>query len=158
MQKIEIMPSHAKYRDMFDLSTADLSGRILEYGFGPTAVNANLSGFKHQIIHCDPLFDFPLPFVDFTFDLALSAHYLFNHPVDDDIELHFRVLRELARVAKEVRIYPLEQAGQLSPLVGPVLLELQHDNFGVEVRQVGSGSQSSSNVMLRIWAQQCHVT
>ncbi len=146
-----------EYRDMFDLSESDLNDRLLEYGCGPSAINAELNGFRHQVISCDPLFDFPLPFVDFAFDLALSANYLFSALNDQDVELHLRVLRELARVAKEVRVYPLESQGLISPMLGPVLLGLQHDNFGVEVRQVDHPLPSTGNAMLRVWAQQCQV-
>lgn len=147
-----------EYRGMFDLSELDMNGRLLEYGCGPSVINAELQGFRHQVIRCDPLFNFPLPFADFSFDLVLSAHYLFSTSNDQDAELHLRVLRELARVGKEVRVYPLEVLGQISPMLGPVLLGLQHDNFGVEVRQVDYPSQSGGNAMLRVSAQQCQVS
>jgi hypothetical protein len=51
--------------------------------------------------------DYHLPFSDFSFDYALSAHYLFADLEEQTIEFHINVIRELARVAKEVRIFPL---------------------------------------------------
>lgn len=127
--------------EAFGLSAADLKGRLLEYG--------------HQVLDEHPLSitfyaaseKLPLPFTDFMFDIALCAY-----PVD------LTVIRELARVAKEVRIYRVvDNHGVLSPLVGPVLLGLQQDNYGVEVRDVPTSAIHEKNVMLRVWAKLCHV-
>ena len=94
-----------------------------------------------------------LPFRDFTFDLALSSHYLF---FKEDLVTLLGAIRELARVAKEVRIFPLTDGdGQPSPMLGPVLLGLQKENYGVEVRDVVYHVQPKANAMLRVWAQQC---
>lgn len=102
--------------------------------------------------------DYSLPFADFSFDLALSSHYLFADLDDQDVDFHLRVIKELARVAKEVRIFPLiDRHNQPSPFLGPVLLGLQQDNFGVEVREVSYHLQPSGNAMLRVWAQQCQL-
>lgn len=215
-----------EYREMFDLSVDDLNTRILEYGCGPSAINAQLHAVSQLVVSCDPLFtddkaaifkqvsrifddmvvrvvqnqhsfdfsrygnldaliakrreglatffadyeaghaenrylpvtDYHLPFTDFSFDFALSSHYLFADLDDQDIEFHLQVIRELARVAKEVRIFPLiDRKGQPSPFLGPVLLGLQQENYGTEVREVSYHLQPSGNAMLRVWAQQCPV-
>lgn len=102
------------------------------------------------------LTDEPLPFTDFEFDLALSSHFLFAASRDDDIEFHLKTLKSLARVAKDVRVFPLiEREGEPSPLLGPVLLGLQQANYGVEVREVECGLYPEGNAMLRVWAQEC---
>ena len=99
-----------------------------------------------------------LPFADFTFDFALSAHYLFADLDDQDVSFHLAIIKELARVAKEVRIFPLiDRYNQPSPFLGPVLLGLQAENYGVEVREVKYHLQESGNAMLRVYAQQCPV-
>ena len=99
-----------------------------------------------------------LDFPDFTFDVALSSHYLFADLDDQDIDFHLQAIRELARVAKEVRIFPIiDRYGQPSPFLGPVLLGLQQDDYGVEVREVTYSLQPKGNAMLRVWAQQCHL-
>ncbi len=99
-----------------------------------------------------------LPFSDFSFDLALSSHFLFADLDDQDVDFHMKTIIELARVAKEVRIFPLiDRYGQLSPFLGPVLLGLQQEHYGVEVREVNYYLQPESNVMLRVFAQQCQV-
>lgn len=102
--------------------------------------------------------DYHLPFADFTFDFALSSHYLFADLDDQTVDFHLNVIRELARVAKEVRIFPLiDKEGNTSEFLGPVLLGLQQDNYGVEVKEVDFHLHQSGNAMLRVWAQQCEV-
>ncbi|NCT57020.1 MAG: class I SAM-dependent methyltransferase [Legionella sp.] len=99
-----------------------------------------------------------LPFENFSFDLALSSHYLFANAADDAIAYHVKTIQDLARVAKEVRIFPLiERAGTPSELLGPVLLGLQQANFGTEVREVRCALYPEGNAMLRVWAQACDV-
>lgn len=226
MRKLVLWGHHLdEYKEMFGLSNEDLSGKLLEYGCGTSAVNAELRD-KNRLISCDPLFtldkgtlatkvslifedmveqvkkhqdkfdfssygsldalitlrrqgieeffadyelgksekryvpatDYTLPFAHFEFDFALSSHYLFADLDDQDVEFHLNVIRELARVAKEVRIFPLiDRHDQLSPFLGPVLLGLQQDGYGVEVREVSYHLQPKGNAMLRVWAQQCQL-
>lgn len=213
-----------EYREMFDLSQEDMNSRILEYGCGPSAVNAQQFQEAHQAVSCDPLFvldkdtlsskaimifaqmadevrnekeqfdfsrngsleqlleyrqegmktffadyergkaegryfgaaDYHLPYSDFSFDLALSAHYLFADLEDQSVDFHLNVIRELARVAKEVRIFPLnDMDGKTSEFLGPVLLQLQKNGYGVEIREVDYHLHKSENAMLRVWAQKC---
>jgi len=209
-----------EYQEMFDLTPAHFGGKLLEFGSGPSAFNAEMQQAEKRCVSCCPLFaldkatlttkamlvfadmadkvsnerdkynfsqygnfegllakrrdgmakffaDYPLgkkekrylptqdislPFADFSFDLALSSHYLFG-------EFHVKVIKELARVAKEVRIFPLiDRDGQPSPFLGPVLLQLQLDNYGVEVRSVNYLLQPQGNAMLRVWAQECQLS
>lgn len=99
-----------------------------------------------------------LPFESFFYDFALSAHHFFSSTVPQNVDYHVRTIQELARVAKEVRIFPLVDAnGVVSPLLGPVLLALQQLNYGVEVRDVRYHLQPKGNAMLRIWAEACLV-
>ncbi|CAM4439006.1 MAG: hypothetical protein LEGION0403_FIIPPAGN_00055 [Legionella sp.] len=102
--------------------------------------------------------DYHLPYPDFSFDFALSAHYLFADLEDQTLDFHLNVIRELARVAKEVRVFPLiDREGKTSELLGPVLLQLQQENYGVEVREVDYHLHQAENAMLRVWAQKCDV-
>lgn len=227
MRKLVLWGHHVdEYREMFNLTEADFHSRILEYGCGPSAINAELHEGNAHIVSCDPLFtldkatltakislifedmtskiskvqekfdfsrygsfehlissrsegmaeffadyekgraenryvpvtDYTLSFADFSFDFALISHYLFADLDDQDIDFHLRVIRELARVAKEVRIFPLiDRHGQPSPFLGPVLLGLQECNYGVEVKEVDYHLQPKGNAMLRVWAQQCQL-
>ena len=53
-----------------------------------------------------------LPFVDAAFELALSSHFLFLYSVQFDLDFHLAALREMLRVAAEVRVFPLLQLGE----------------------------------------------
>jgi hypothetical protein len=102
--------------------------------------------------------DYHLPFPDFSFDFALSAHYLFADLDEQTVDFHLNVIRELARVAKEVRIFPLiDRDGKTSEFLGPVLLQLQQEGYGAEVREVDYHLHKAENAMLRVWAQKCDV-
>jgi len=98
-----------------------------------------------------PALDFP----DGSFDFCLCSHFLFaNHELSDQDHVSF--LQEMARVAHEVRIFPLADVnGETSPLLGPVMLALQQGNYGVEVREVAYQFQRGSNAMLRVWPTTC---
>ncbi|MGV3740276.1 MAG: hypothetical protein ACO1N3_03170 [Gammaproteobacteria bacterium] len=99
-----------------------------------------------------------LPFADFFFDYALSAHHFFSETAPQTVDYYLNTIEELARVAKEVRIFPLVDAqGVPSALLGPVILALQQKNYGIEVRDVAYHLQPKGNAMLRIWPQQCYV-
>lgn len=148
-----------EYVDRFGLTTADRSRHILEYGHGLDSSKVFIDGFSQPVTQCAPRPDGVLPFADFTFDLALCPDYLFSDEDHQDVDFHLQQIFELARVAKEVRIFPLSNHERLpSPLLGPVLLGLQQENYGIEVRDVNSLSQPKGDAMLRVWAQLCHVS
>jgi hypothetical protein len=48
-----------------------------------------------------------LPFADQSFDIALSSHFLFLYTDNLTFEFHIAAIREMLRVAREVRIFPL---------------------------------------------------
>jgi hypothetical protein len=102
--------------------------------------------------------DYHLPYPDFSFDYALSSHYLFADLDNQTVDFHVNVIRELARAAKEVRIFPLiDRHGQTSEFLNPVLLQLQQIGYGVEVREIDYHLHKTENAMLRVWAQKCDV-
>lgn len=99
-----------------------------------------------------------LPFDDFHFDLALCSDFLF-HTQTSDHSLRTELVSELCRVAHEVRIYPLldETGNMMVDALGPVMVDLQQNNFGVEVREVPYMKLKGANAMLRVWAKECVV-
>lgn len=102
--------------------------------------------------------DINLPFEKFSFDIAVSSHYLFSQLEDQTIDFHVAILQELARVAREVRIFPLiDSHEKTSPLLGPVLLALQQADYGTEIRAVPYHLEPQGNAMLRVWANVCPV-
>jgi hypothetical protein len=50
--------SFTEYQAMFGLTPADLSGTILDCGGGPSSFNAEMTRKHHQIISCDPIYQF----------------------------------------------------------------------------------------------------
>lgn len=99
-----------------------------------------------------------LSFADASFDIALSAHYLFTIKAELGMDYHLSAIREMARVAKEVRIFPLlDGDGEITPLLGPILLALQEENYGVKIKEVPFTLHKNGNAMLHVWAQKCHL-
>lgn len=93
-----------------------------------------------------------LPFVDDSFSLVLSAHFLFLYGDRLRYEFHLRSLRELARVAaEEVRVFPLvgldtEPYDRLDEAVAA----LEADGYAVERRGVPFEFQKGATEMLVI--------
>jgi SAM-dependent methyltransferase len=93
-----------------------------------------------------------LPFPSADFDLALCSHLLFTYSEQLSTEFHVASLLEMARIAREVRVFPLLNAfsGETSPHLPPVLEELRKRGFAVEVRRVSYEFQKGGNEMLAV--------
>jgi prolyl-tRNA editing enzyme YbaK/EbsC (Cys-tRNA(Pro) deacylase) len=92
-----------------------------------------------------------LPFADGEFDLALSSHFLFLYSDHLSQEFHLQALREMLRVADEVRVFPLVTlANAPSPHLQFVMEQLESLGFSVEVRRVPYEFQRNGNEMLVI--------
>ena len=92
-----------------------------------------------------------LPFADDAFDLAVSSHFLFLYSVQFDLEFHVAALREMLRVAGEVRVFPLLQLGGApSPHVAGVPAALAAPGVRVTVEPVPYEFQRGGNRMLRL--------
>ncbi len=92
-----------------------------------------------------------LPFPRASFDLALCSHLLFLYSDHLSLGAHIEAARELLRVAREIRIFPLlTLVGERSPHL-PILCEaLRRDGHAVEEQIVGYEFQRGGNVMLRL--------
>lgn len=98
-----------------------------------------------------------LPYDNHEFQLALCSDYVFNRHAQNDCRPE-QVVSELCRVAEEVRIFPLlTEAGDISEWLGPLMLDLQNKNHGIEIRQVPFENVKGGNAMLRVWALECVV-
>ncbi len=92
-----------------------------------------------------------LPFGDSSFDLALSSHFLFLYSAQLSETFHRAAIREMCRVAAEVRIFPLLALGAVpSLMVEPVMEELRGLGFGVSIDDVPYEFQRGGNKMMRI--------
>ena len=92
-----------------------------------------------------------LAFADSQFELALCSHFLFLYSDQLSYEFHYTSVRELLRVAKEVRIFPLLTLMlHKSPYLRPIMEHLAMDGFNVTVEKVEYQLQKGGNEMLRI--------
>ena len=95
-----------------------------------------------------------LPFADGTFDLALCSHFLFLYSTQLSAEFHLASVRELARVAHEVRIFPLLALGaQPSAHVPVVMAAMRRAGHDATIETVPYEFQRGGNQMLRIVAR-----
>jgi len=92
-----------------------------------------------------------LPFQDSSFDLALCSHLLFLYTAQLGEAFHRLAIREMCRVATEVRVFPLLALGATpSPLVAPVIDELAGCGFAVSIERVPYEFQRGGNQMMRL--------
>ena len=92
-----------------------------------------------------------LPFAEGAFDLALCSHLLFLYADSLDAGFHRAAIREMARVAAEVRIFPLlDMAGAPSAHLDPVVERLRGDGLRGEVLAVPYEFQRGGDRMLRV--------
>jgi hypothetical protein len=90
-----------------------------------------------------------LPFESGEFDISLSSHFLFLYSAHLSAEFHLQALREMLRVSREVRVFPLLALdGALSPHLDFVTDHLASHDFNVEVRRVPYEFQRGGNEML----------
>lgn len=90
-----------------------------------------------------------LPFQQDAFDLALCSHLLFLYSEQFDVDFHLASLRELLRVAREVRVFPLlDLAGRESVHLRPVMESLAMAGYRPQVREVPYEFQRGGGRML----------
>ena len=93
-----------------------------------------------------------LPFKDKQFELALCSHYLFLYSKQVDFEQHILSIKELCRVAQEVRIFPLiSMDGQMSVHLEPVMLELEKNGLKANISTTVFQLQKNGDKMLSIY-------
>jgi SAM-dependent methyltransferase len=92
-----------------------------------------------------------LPFNDASFDLALCSHLLFLYTTQLGEAFHEAAIREMCRVAMEVRIFPLlTLAATRSPLVELTAKRFGAQGFNVSLEDVPYEFQRGGNQMMRI--------
>ena len=79
-----------------------------------------------------------LPFDDAAFDLAVCSHLLFTWADQLGYDWHLAALRELLRVATEVRVFPtvLQGAGDPVPFWDQLMDQLRAGGVVLEIRRV----------------------
>jgi hypothetical protein len=92
-----------------------------------------------------------LPFSDGEFDLALCSHFLFLYTTQLDEAFHRAAVREMCRIATEVRIFPLLALdGQRSGHVIGIMSDLAAAGYAAEIERVQYEFQRGGNEMMRI--------
>jgi hypothetical protein len=94
-----------------------------------------------------------LSFADGQLDLALCSHLLFLYSEQLALEFHTAAIRELCRVAREVRIFPLLALDcRPSPHIAPVQERLREAGFVVEIQRVPYEFQAGGDQMMRVYS------
>ena len=92
-----------------------------------------------------------LPFEDDTFDLAVCSHFLFLYSDLLSEDFHVESIRELCRVSREVRLFPLLELGSVpSRHAQAVAARLQDEGYHVSIERVSYEFQRGGNQMMRI--------
>ncbi len=92
-----------------------------------------------------------LPFGFGQFDLALCSHLLFTYSDHFSLDFHLNSIRELCRVAAEVRIFPLlTLGGELSPFLRSTIDTLRAEGYEAQIRPVPYEFQSGGNQQLQV--------
>jgi hypothetical protein len=92
-----------------------------------------------------------LPFDKGAFDIVLCSHFLFLYSDRLSLEFHRKSIRELCRVADDVRVFPLIDLDlRPSPCVRPIIRSLEEDGFTASIERVPYEFQRGGNEMLKI--------
>src|SRR5690554_5565931 len=90
-----------------------------------------------------------LPFSDSEFDLAVCSHYLFLYSDHVNAATHLAAMREMCRVASEVRVFPVVSLDcKPSKHLDFVMTGLSADGFDVSLQPVSYRFQKGATEML----------
>ena len=90
-----------------------------------------------------------LDLADAAFDIGFASHMLFLYSAQRDAAFHLAAIREMARVAAEVRVFPLlDMAGAASAHLGPVLKGLRAEGYSAEICKVPYAFQRGGDEMM----------
>jgi hypothetical protein len=94
-----------------------------------------------------------LPFDAGRFELAVCSHLLFTWSDRFGADWHLEALRELGRVAAEVRVFPLvvQGNGEPVPFLDDVRRALDGEGFSSEIRKVPYEFQRGADETLRVF-------
>jgi hypothetical protein len=88
-------------------------------------------------------------FNDLTFDIGLSSHFLILYS-QLGLSFHIASIKEMLRVAQEIRIFPILDLDAKKSALLDKLIEYFKDDFYVSIEKVGYEFQKNGNQMLRI--------
>ena len=92
-----------------------------------------------------------LHFADRSFDLALCSHFLFLYSAHYDRNFHLAAIKEMLRISKEIRIFPLLTLMQeTSPYLDFIVDKFTNLGYFVAIKKVPYEFQPGGNKMLMI--------
>ena len=95
-----------------------------------------------------------LKFKNQQFDLALCSHFLFLYSKQFSLNFHVNSIKELCRVAKEVRIFPILELGSKRSRHFEKILEiLTGEKYRIEIKTVPYEFQKGGNKILIVQGQ-----
>jgi hypothetical protein len=141
----------SNYLKIFDLKPSEVALKILICT--KDKVDTELNNIQIADLKTLP----KLPYSDQSYGLALCSQILFLDDADYSENFYVEFLVELCRVGNEARVWPVvNNHGQPSRYLGPVLKILQEKSFGVELRQVNDDAHPGE-ALLRVWNPACKV-
>lgn len=88
------------------------------------------------------------------FDLALCSHFLFLYSQQLSTEFHLNSIKEMCKVANEVRIFPLLELGAVkSRHLTLVSSQLQKEGYQIDIVEVDYEFQKGGNQMMKVWGR-----
>lgn len=84
-----------------------------------------------------------------TFELGLSSHFLVLYS-SLGLEFHIRSIKEMLRLCKEIRIFPLVNLNSTKSEVLDGILEYFSAKYKIEIIKAGYEFQRNGNLMLKI--------
>lgn len=104
---------------------------------------------RRYIVHALPE---PTPFLDLSFDIGLSSHFLLLYD-QLGLDFHIRSIEEMLRICKEIRIFPLLNLNaDKSAVLEDIILHFT-PNYVLDMLDVGYEFQKNGKKMLRIKAK-----
>ena len=92
-----------------------------------------------------------LYFGDGQFDLAVCSHLLFLYSDQLSLDFHRQSIKELCRVSREVRIFPLLALDcRMSPYISPIQSYFRDMGYAIDILHVPYEFQKGGNEMMRI--------
>ena len=92
-----------------------------------------------------------LPFAGDSFDLAICSHFLFYYSDTLSRDFHEAAIREMLRIAPEVRIFPLvDLNGRVSTYRDPLVTSLQKNGYDVTIQDVRYEFIKGGNQMMSV--------
>ena len=147
--------SFDEYCRMFSLTASDLGLHILGCADGPASFNVEATCQGTRVVSCDPLYRFAG--ADIQDRIAATydcSHFLFLYSGHVDEAFHLAAIREMSRVASEVRIFPLVTlSGEPSPFVDVCRRRLHEAGCEVSIEPVEYECQRGGNRMMRVHAK-----